>query len=197
MKRFDRMVLRGTAPIAMTVLAVMACPSAGWARATRCAAVTPSQIAALFVRWNDALRTLDPDKVAQTYAADATLLPTLVNGPLIGRDAIRNYFVQFLKKHPVGAIDTRTIRIGCNMAFDSGLYTFMVDGDQGMRVPVPARYNYIYELRGDRWLIVHHHSSTRPQPGGSKYASARLDGYATSTAAGRRNIPDGPFRPRP
>src|SRR5215471_3305011 len=196
MKQFDRMVLRGCALVAMTILAVMA-PSAAWSRATRCAAITPSQIAALFVRWNDALQTLDPDKVVQTYASDAILLPTLVNGPLIGHEAIRNYFVQFLKKHPFGAIETRTIRIGCNMAFDTGLYTFTVDGDQGMRVPVPARYTYIYELKGDRWLIAHHHSSTRPQPGGSKYASARLDTSATSTAAGRRNIPGGPSRPRP
>jgi len=197
MKRFDRMVLCGYAPVAMAILAVMACPSEAWSRATKCAPVTPSQIAALFVRWNDALQTLDPDKVVQTYAADAILLPTLENGPLIGHEAIRNYFVQFLKKHPVGAIDTRTIRIGCNMAFASGLYTFIVDGDQGMRVPVPARYTYIYEPKGGRWLIAHHHSSIRPQPGGTKYASARLDGSAISTAAGRRNIPDGTSRPRP
>jgi len=169
MKRMDRMALRGYASGAVAMLAVMAWPSEAWSRATRCAAVTPTQIAALFVRWNAALRTLDPDKVIQTYAPDAILLPTVENGPLIGREAIRGYFVHFVEKHPDGAIDTRTIRIGCNVAFDTGLYTFTVDGDQpGTRVKLPARYTYIYQLKGDRWLIAHHHSSARPQPGATK-----------------------------
>ena len=164
MKRFDRILLRGFTVVVVVAFAVMAYPSDGWSRPTRCTAATPDQIAALFVRWNAALRTLDPDKVVKTYAPDAILLPTVENGPLIGRDAIRGYFVHFLEKHPDGAIDTRTIRIGCNTAFDTGLYTFTVDGDQpGTRVPIRARYTYIYQLHGGRWLIAHHHSSARPK----------------------------------
>ena len=164
MKRFDRIVLRGFTAFVVTAFAVMACPSDGWSRPTRCATATPGQIAALFVRWNAALQTLDPDKVVKTYAPDAILLPTVENGPLIGRDAIRGYFVHFLERHPDGTINTRTIRIGCNMAFDAGLYTFTVDGDQpGMRVPIRARYTYIYQLNGGRWLIAHHHSSAQPK----------------------------------
>ncbi len=37
------------------------------------------QIAALFDRWNAALRTGDPEKVAGLYAKDAVLLPTVSN----------------------------------------------------------------------------------------------------------------------
>jgi uncharacterized protein (TIGR02246 family) len=132
----------------------------------QCTPITPNQVKALFVRWNDALATHDPDKVVKdNYSTDAVLLPTVENGPLIGQEAIRGYFVHFLEKHPVGSIDeaNRTIRIGCNTVFDAGIYIFTLDGTQpGSRVKLPARYTYIYEPRGGQWLIVHHHSSAMP-----------------------------------
>ena len=129
----------------------------------RCAAITPKQVAALFDRWNASLATNDPDAVVKNYAADAVLLPTAENGPLIGTAQIRGYFVHFLERHPQGAIDQRTIKIRCNVAYDVGTYTFTLDGSQpGTREKVPARYTYIYEPRGGQWLIVHHHSSANP-----------------------------------
>ncbi len=128
-----------------------------------CAPVSAASISALFDRWNAALASGDPDTVTATYAPDAVLLPTLQNGPLIGRTAIRGYFLNFLKKHPQGAIDSRTIGLGCNIAYDVGTYTFMVDGPTpGTHALVHARYTYIYEPLGGSWLIVHHHSSRMP-----------------------------------
>ena len=64
------------ASAAVILLALTAWPSTGWSRELGCVDVTETQIADLFVRWNDALRTLDPDKVVDNYARDATLLPT-------------------------------------------------------------------------------------------------------------------------
>ncbi|HUB15394.1 MAG TPA: SgcJ/EcaC family oxidoreductase [Acetobacteraceae bacterium] len=139
--------------------------STALARTVTCSPITPKQVAALFDRWNASLAK-SPDVVVANYAADAVLLPTKENGPLIGRAAIRGYFVHFLELHPSGAIVTRTIMIGCNMAFDAGLYDFTVDGAQpGSRSQIKARYTFIYEPRGGRWLIVHHHSSALPVPG--------------------------------
>ena len=80
--------------------------------------------------------------------------------PLIGRAAIRGYFVHFVENKPNGKIDERTIRIGCNAAFDAGLYTFSFGNGNP---PVAARFTYIYEYDGGRWLIAHHHSSKRPK----------------------------------
>src|SRR5580704_8476160 len=160
MKRFDRMGVRGYASAAVILLALTAWPSTGWSRELGCVDVTETQVADLFVRWNEALRTLDPDKVADNYARDATLLPTVENGPLVTREDIIAYFKIFLKKQPVGASDKRVIRTGCNVAVDIGLYTFTYGtGDP----PTPARYTYIYESAGGRWLIAHHHSSKRPE----------------------------------
>src|SRR4051812_3462329 len=50
-----------------------------------CARITEKQVEALFDRWNRALATKNPDTVVANYAPDATLLPTVKNGPLIGR----------------------------------------------------------------------------------------------------------------
>ncbi|HUB45238.1 MAG TPA: SgcJ/EcaC family oxidoreductase [Acetobacteraceae bacterium] len=135
------------------------------ARTQACAPITEKQIAALFDRWNASLART-PDAVVANYTTNAVLLPTKENGPLIGHAAIREYFVHFLEAHPTGTIVSRTIVIGCNMAFDTGLYNFTVDGSApGQRTQIKARYTYIYEPRGRTWLIVHHHSSVLPVPG--------------------------------
>jgi uncharacterized protein (TIGR02246 family) len=148
---------------AVILLALVACPSAAWSRGPRCVHVTEGQIADLFARWNDALQTGKAANVVALYTSDAVLLPTLRNGPLIGHPAISKYFEEdFLPKKPVGAIDgPHNIRIGCNMAVDAGLYTFTFrkEGEK----PAAARYTYVYKYDGGRWLIVHHHSSVRPE----------------------------------
>lgn len=124
-----------------------------------CAPADPQQIAALFDRWNASLATLDPDKVTANYAPDAVLLPTVSNQPRTNPAEIRDYFVKFLKGSPQGRIDQRTVKIGCNVAQDVGIYTFSFkDGSQ-----VQARYTYVYEQRDGKWLIAHHHSSAMPE----------------------------------
>lgn len=127
--------------------------------ASTCHVPSKTQVAALFTRWNNALKTLDPDKVAQTYRKDALLLPTLSNRPRHNHPEIRDYFVSFLAKKPVGIINESNIRTGCNMAIDGGIYTFkFADGSQ-----VSGRYSYVYEYENGRWLISSHHSSAMPQ----------------------------------
>jgi len=124
-----------------------------------CAAASQPEIASLFERWNDSLKTLDPDKVVANYADDGVLLPTVSNEPRTTHAAIRDYFVKFLKNGPQGSIDSRVIKIGCNVAQDVGTYTFhFKDGKV-----VHARYTYVYQWENGRWLIAHHHSSVMPE----------------------------------
>jgi len=149
----------------IAVIGICGHGSAAWARTEVCTPITPERVAGLFDRWNASLAKT-PDAVVANYTANAVLLPTKENGPLIGHAAIRGYFVHFLELHPTGTIVSRTIVIGCNMAFDTGLYDFTVDGHApGERMEIKARYTFIYEPRGGRWLIVHHHSSVLPVPG--------------------------------
>ncbi len=133
------------------------------ARSISCQPISKAQVSALFDHWNKALLTKRTETVVAAYAPDATLLPTVQTGPLVGPEEIGKYFSYFLKQSPQATIETRIIHTGCNLAFDVGLYAFMVDGDQpGSRKQVKARYTFIYAPVHGKWLIVHHHSSAVP-----------------------------------
>ncbi|SCX58615.1 conserved hypothetical protein [Variovorax sp. EL159] len=154
-------VLR-TLSMSATTAAALAISTSAFAQAPAagiCAPATEPQIAALFDRWNDSLRTLDPDKVVANYAVDGVLLPTVSNKPRTNPTEIHDYFVKFLKSAPQGTIDQRIIKIGCNVAQDVGTYTFKFKDGKS----VHARYTYIYEWVNGQWLIAHHHSSAMPE----------------------------------
>jgi uncharacterized protein (TIGR02246 family) len=135
-----------------------------WARDANpaCVFAKESEITQLFDRWNESLKTKNPDNVVANYAADAVLLPTLSNKPRTNHAEIRDYFVHFLEKLPVGKIDMRVVKIGCNFAIDTGLYTFTVKVGEETKT-VPARYTFTYELQDGKWLISSHHSSAMPE----------------------------------
>lgn len=124
-----------------------------------CVKTNPQEIAALFDRWNRALKTGNSDKVNENYTDNAILLATVSNKPRVNSIERIAYFKDFLSKHPVGEIDFRKIKIGCNKAIDTGLYTFTLkDGKK-----IKARYTFIYRWDGHKWLISSHHSSVLPE----------------------------------
>ena len=147
--------------IAKMIMALMAVGfiNTASAESPKCEAISEPEVKALFDRWNTSLKTHDPEAVAANYAADAVLLPTVSNKPRTNHEEIKAYFVDFLKKDPQGTIDTRTIKIGCNIAQDVGTYTFSLKGGK----KVAARYTYVYEYVDGKWLIAHHHSSAMPE----------------------------------
>jgi len=124
-----------------------------------CVKVDDKTIERLFDRWNDALKTHDAKQVDSNYTDNAVLLPTVSNTPRLTRSQRIDYFQHFLSKQPIGKIDSRTIKIGCNKAIDTGLYTFtMKDGKK-----IHARYTFTYRWDGHQWLISSHHSSAMPE----------------------------------
>ena len=141
-------------------LSLLLFSSLSWADNTAiCEKTDKAQIEGLFNKWNNALQTGDARKVADNYFSDAVLLPTVSNKVRL-TDAERvDYFEKFLKKKPVGKIDSRTIKIGCNKATDTGLYTFTFDDKSS----VQARYTFTYAWDGQSWKISSHHSSAMPE----------------------------------
>jgi uncharacterized protein (TIGR02246 family) len=149
----------------IAAIAALFIPAAAYAESTQnCATVTKDQVAALFDRWNASLQTKNPEEVVKNYAPDAVLLPTVSNKPRTTPKEIADYFEHFVQKNPKGVINTRTIHLGCNDAYDVGTYTFVLTGADGKTSQVAARYSFLYELRDGKWLIVHHHSSAMPEP---------------------------------
>lgn len=144
-----------------TALATSAtAPAPAMAPSTQCQVATETDIAALFVRWNDSLKTGDPLKVVANYAPTSVLLPTVSNKVRLSADEKADYFTAFLANKPEGTIDSRSIMLGCDMAVDAGVYTFKY-GASGKSVQ--ARYSYSYGWNGEQWLITSHHSSAMPE----------------------------------
>ena len=124
-----------------------------------CVKVDNAQIEALFDKWNASLKTGNAKTVSENYLSDAVLLPTVSNKARL-TDAERiDYFEHFLAKKPTGKIDTRTIRLGCNKAIDTGTYTFTFAD----KSTVSARYTFTYAWDGKEWKISTHHSSAMPE----------------------------------
>ncbi len=118
-----------------------------------------TEISALFDAWNSALQTGDPKKVAALYETNAILLPTVSNAVRHNHEEIEDYFVHFLAKSPFGKIDESNIRTFGDVAINSGVYTFTLDGD----TEVQARYTFVYRWNGQDWKIIEHHSSQMPE----------------------------------
>ncbi|CAI1892250.1 nuclear transport factor 2 family protein [Serratia ficaria] len=124
-----------------------------------CVKADTKTVEKLFDRWNDSLKSGDANNVSSNYLSDAVLLPTLSNQARLTDAERKDYFIDFLKKGPVGKIDSRVIRTGCNKAIDTGTYTFTFkDGAK-----VSARYTFTYAWDGNKWLISSHHSSAMPE----------------------------------
>lgn len=125
----------------------------------QCATLDKQQANILFERWNTALQTGDPGKVAANYTADAVLLPTLSNQPRTDLAGKLDYFNKFLKNKPVGTVDSSTVMTSCNSAIDTGTYTFRFSDNSA----VSARYTFTYAFVDNQWLITSHHSSAMPE----------------------------------
>jgi uncharacterized protein (TIGR02246 family) len=126
----------------------------------QCKSTSEAEISALFERWNTALQTGDPIAVVANYAEGSVLLPTVSNKVRLSAAEKADYFTHFLADQPSGAIDSRTVLLGCNKAVDAGLYTFTY-AKTGKTVQ--ARYTYTYGWDGKEWLITSHHSSAMPE----------------------------------
>ena len=115
-------------------------------------------------RWFAALKTGDPDQVTSLYARDAILLSTLKGDVKQGHRKIRRYFEKdFLPRHPSGtAVESHTRLMG-RVAVNSGIYRFQVDGKDGGRISVEARFTFVYQWLENDWKIVEHHSSLNPE----------------------------------
>ncbi|MFJ9154884.1 SgcJ/EcaC family oxidoreductase [Streptomyces sp. NPDC102270] len=126
---------------------------------------TKKEIAGLFTTWNAALKTGDADKVANLYAKDAVLLPTVSNKVRTNHAQIVDYFEHFLPNKPVGKkVQTIVKVLDANSAIDTGVYEFtLTDPKSGAKRVVEARYTYEYEKRNGVWKIVNHHSSAMPE----------------------------------
>ncbi|MDD5586311.1 MAG: DUF4440 domain-containing protein [Alphaproteobacteria bacterium] len=124
-------------------------------------------------KWLKALQT-SLDAVLDCYASkakdgfEAVLLPT-VQGTVCDTPELRGgYFKHFLEKKPLGTNDEERIQVlsatpGSRAVNYMGHYTFSLQGADGKRSDVPARFTFTYVETPRGWVIAHHHSSGMPE----------------------------------
>jgi len=117
-----------------------------------------------FNRWNEALLSRDPKKVAELYTEDVTFLPTLSPDFKFGQEETEGYFKHFLEKNPEGKVIAEKFQtLSPKSYLHSGMYDFVVD-QNGERKTVEARFTFLWEQdENGEWKIAHHHSSIKPQ----------------------------------
>jgi uncharacterized protein (TIGR02246 family) len=122
-------------------------------------------IAAVALKWAEAVGQNDPDRVVALYAGDAVLWGTLSPVLRSDRTAIRDYFVGLFANLPAVTVTLgeHLIRRYGAIAINTGYYTFSYFAGGEART-LPARFSFTLMLDDENWMIVDHHSSAIPPP---------------------------------
>src|SRR5215471_7799189 len=99
------MISRVLKSYAVAALLLPVAQGGAFAKTEACHPTSEKQITALFDRWNDSLKTGDPQKVVANYAPRSILLATVSNKPRVTAEEKIDYFTHFLENKPVGTID--------------------------------------------------------------------------------------------
>jgi hypothetical protein len=113
-------------------------------------------------RWISAFNRKNSAEIVALYAPDAvffgTSSPVLRDSPALVRDYFKG--LANLGDATISTGEHRVQLFG-STAINSGYYTRKAMQD-GQVVESPARFTFVYALRGGQWLIVAHHSSALP-----------------------------------
>ena len=121
---------------------------------------TPTEF---IVEWMETVCSNDVNAIISLYKEDAVLLGTLDKKVRKGRDQIKGYFDFFVKLKPCGKIiEIVEEDFGYGrMAVANGTYDFDLTED-GEKMVAPARFTFVLERAGTKWMIQSHHSSKQP-----------------------------------
>ena len=113
--------------------------------------------------WMDTVCSNDSSSIASLYKEDAVLLGTLDKSVRKGRDLVKEYFDFFVKLKPCGIITELVEEDYGQGRFSvvNGTYDFnLTENDE--QVVAPARFTFVLERIGTKWMIQSHHSSKQP-----------------------------------
>ena len=121
------------------------------------------EIEMALMNWLNTLADGDAVNMSDLYLDNGILLGTVAKEIKQGREQIQEYFEMFLKKSPIGSIDTFILQNFGDVCISDGTYTFEIDGEGGNRESVAARYTYVWKKENEKWMIATHHSSVNPK----------------------------------
>jgi uncharacterized protein (TIGR02246 family) len=112
--------------------------------------------------WVDAYNSRDAGRIAALYVPDAlfwgTRSATIADRP----EQVAKYFQESVRNPNLRvAVNEQHIRVYGPVGVSAGVYTVR-DIKDGKEVFTPGRFTFVFEKRGDAWVLVHHHSSRMP-----------------------------------
>ncbi|MCC1482650.1 SgcJ/EcaC family oxidoreductase [Roseibaca sp. Y0-43] len=120
------------------------------------------KIAALLDDWSAALASGDPSIIADLYAPDAVLLPTVSHQIRLDRGQIRRYFRDIMMRRATSRFVEVHSRLFDTIGINSGIYIFKMHRDDGTPFDLICRFTFVYMLLDGAWKIIEHHSSVMP-----------------------------------
>ncbi|HYE74306.1 MAG TPA: DUF4440 domain-containing protein [Blastocatellia bacterium] len=121
------------------------------------------EVAKAMAGWADALNSRDPKRITATYDTEAVFWGTTAKNIRATPAEIAEYFSTSPQRPNTRVtIGEQHIRIYGDIAINSGYYTFS-DLRDGKPVVNPSRFTFVFKRRGDKWMIIDHHSSRMPE----------------------------------
>jgi hypothetical protein len=129
-----------------------------------CAADKPD-VSTFLTDWVAAVESHDAAKVVALYDNDAIFFSTFAVAPMKTQAERLAYYKKVVAEPDIkiDIVESHPHVFG-DVAINSGLYTFHYTQD-GEPVTIPARFSFAYMLKGDKWMIIDHHSSKMPGKG--------------------------------
>lgn len=150
-----------TQPLKYAALFTMLATTALVANDARSADVKPD-VAAAITEWAQAVEAGKLEDIMKLYDKNALMISTFAQAPLTKRSQIEDFYkkvivnpdieVEILESHP---------RQFGDVATNSGRYSLSFT-QEGEEVSIPARFTFVYALKGGKWSIVEQHSSRMP-----------------------------------
>ncbi len=121
-------------------------------------------VSAALTEWVDAVQGGKAERVVALYDKDAIMFSTFATAPMKTQASRLAYYKKVMAEPDVKVDVTESHpRASGNIALNSGLYTLSYT-QEGEQISIPARFSFAYILKGNKWVIVDHHSSRVPLP---------------------------------
>lgn len=114
--------------------------------------------------WKEAVEGGDAEAIVALYDKNAIMISTFMQLPITRRQDLLSYYKKVVANPDVRVeIEEEHPRRFGNMAVNTGRYVLSYT-QEGEEEVVPARFSFMYQLQGNKWMIIDHHSSRIPMP---------------------------------
>ncbi len=123
------------------------------------------EVAAALEDWKNAVEDGSAEAIVALYDKKTIMISTFVQNPITNREGLLGYYKKVVANPDVRVEiqETHPRKFG-NIAVNTGRYTLSYT-QEGEEVVIPARFSFVYQLQGNKWMIVDQHSSRVPNAG--------------------------------